>query len=39
VLEHSCKTTGWPADAAEQIERINALTEQTLAALKEWKPS
>jgi CheY-like chemotaxis protein/HPt (histidine-containing phosphotransfer) domain-containing protein len=39
VLEHSCKTSGWPADAAQQIEHINVLTDQTLLALKEWKPT
>ena len=39
ILEHSCKTTGWPADAAQQINRINTLTDQTLAALKDWKLS
>jgi HPt (histidine-containing phosphotransfer) domain-containing protein len=37
VLEHSCKTSGWPADAADQIARIDALTDDTLAALKDWK--
>jgi signal transduction histidine kinase/DNA-binding response OmpR family regulator/HPt (histidine-containing phosphotransfer) domain-containing protein len=39
ALEHSCKTTGWPADAAQQINRIHTLTDQTLAALKDWKLS
>jgi CheY-like chemotaxis protein/HPt (histidine-containing phosphotransfer) domain-containing protein len=39
ALEHSCKTSGWPADAAQQIEHINVLTDQTLLALKEWKPT
>ncbi len=39
VLEHSCKTSGWPQDAAQQINRINTLTDQTLAALKDWKLS
>ncbi|MFM7330186.1 MAG: response regulator, partial [Brachymonas sp.] len=38
VLEHSCKTAGWPQDAAQQIERIKLLTDQTLAALTQWKP-
>jgi CheY-like chemotaxis protein/HPt (histidine-containing phosphotransfer) domain-containing protein len=38
VLEHACKTSGWPADVAEQIARIDALTDLTLAALKDWKP-
>jgi signal transduction histidine kinase/DNA-binding response OmpR family regulator len=38
VLEQACKTSGWPIDAAEQIARIDALTDQTLAALKDWKP-
>jgi HPt (histidine-containing phosphotransfer) domain-containing protein len=38
VLEHACKTSGWPMDSAEQIARIDALTDQTLAALKDWKP-
>jgi CheY-like chemotaxis protein len=38
VLEQACKTTGWPEDAADQIARIDALTEQTLEALNNWKP-
>jgi signal transduction histidine kinase/CheY-like chemotaxis protein/HPt (histidine-containing phosphotransfer) domain-containing protein len=38
VLEHACKASGWPADAAAQIAKIDVLTDQTLAALKEWKP-
>jgi signal transduction histidine kinase/CheY-like chemotaxis protein len=38
ALEHACKTSGWPADAAAQIAKINALTDQTLVALKAWKP-
>ncbi len=37
-LEQACKTNGWPHDAAEQIARIDALTDATLAALKDWKP-
>jgi signal transduction histidine kinase/CheY-like chemotaxis protein len=37
-LEHACKTTGWPSDAAEQIARIDQLTDATLEALKNWKP-
>jgi HPt (histidine-containing phosphotransfer) domain-containing protein len=37
VLEHACKTSGWPKDAAEQIARIDALTAQTLEALATWK--
>ncbi len=37
-LEQSCKASGWPGDAAEQIARIDALTDATLAALKDWKP-
>ena len=39
VLEQACKTSGWPVDAAQQINRINTLTDQTLAALKDWKLS
>jgi CheY-like chemotaxis protein len=38
VLEQACKTGIWPTDAAEQIARIDALTNQTLAALQDWKP-
>jgi signal transduction histidine kinase/DNA-binding response OmpR family regulator len=38
ILEHACKTSGWPSDAAEQIARIDSLTHATLAALKNWKP-
>jgi signal transduction histidine kinase/CheY-like chemotaxis protein/HPt (histidine-containing phosphotransfer) domain-containing protein len=38
VLEQACKDGVWPADAAEQIARIDALTHQTLAALENWKP-
>jgi signal transduction histidine kinase/CheY-like chemotaxis protein len=38
VLEHACKTNGWPADAADQIAQIGALTDATLEALKTWKP-
>jgi signal transduction histidine kinase/DNA-binding response OmpR family regulator len=38
VLEQNCKNSGWPLDAAEQIARIGALTDATLAALKNWKP-
>ena len=38
VLEQACNISGWPADAAEQIARIDALTDQTLAALRDWKP-
>ncbi|TAG25245.1 MAG: response regulator [Burkholderiales bacterium] len=37
-LEHACKTTGWPSDAAEQIARIDQLTDATLEVLKNWKP-
>ncbi len=37
-LEQACKTQGWPIDAAEQIARIDALTDATLHALKSWKP-
>ncbi len=39
TLEHACKTSGWPADAAQQIQRISTLTDQTLVALKDWKLS
>jgi HPt (histidine-containing phosphotransfer) domain-containing protein len=38
VLEQACKTGVWPVDSAEQIARIDALTDQTLATLKDWKP-
>ena len=38
-LEHACKSSGWPVDATQQINRINTLTDHTLAALKEWKLS
>ncbi|MBS7808935.1 hybrid sensor histidine kinase/response regulator [Variovorax sp. PCZ-1] len=38
VLEHACKTSGWPTDAEDQIARIDALTDATLAALTAWKP-
>jgi signal transduction histidine kinase/CheY-like chemotaxis protein/HPt (histidine-containing phosphotransfer) domain-containing protein len=37
-LEQACKSGVWPADAAEQIARIDVLTNQTVAALKDWKP-
>ncbi len=37
VLEQACKTGQWPKDAAAQIARIERLTDQTLAALKDWK--
>jgi HPt (histidine-containing phosphotransfer) domain-containing protein len=39
LLEHACKTIGWPVDATEQIQRIDTLTDRTLMALKDWKPS
>jgi signal transduction histidine kinase/DNA-binding response OmpR family regulator len=38
TLEQACKTGAWPDDAAEQIARIDVLTDQTLAALRDWKP-
>jgi signal transduction histidine kinase/DNA-binding response OmpR family regulator len=38
VLEQACKTGVWPADSAAQIASIDALTNQTLAALQDWKP-
>ncbi len=38
ILEQTCKTIGWPADAAQQISSIDALTDATLNALKDWKP-
>jgi CheY-like chemotaxis protein/HPt (histidine-containing phosphotransfer) domain-containing protein len=38
LLEQACKTNGWPADVAEQIALIDTLTDQTLAALQDWKP-
>ncbi len=38
-LEHDCMTHGWPINAAQQINRINTLTDQTLTALKDWKLS
>jgi CheY-like chemotaxis protein len=38
VLEQACKTGVWPLDAAEQIAQIDKLTDQTLAALLDWKP-
>ena len=37
-LEQACKSDGWPLDAADQIARIDALTDATLVALKDWKP-
>jgi CheY-like chemotaxis protein/HPt (histidine-containing phosphotransfer) domain-containing protein len=37
ALEHACKTGVWPEDATAQIARIDALTNQTLAALEGWK--
>jgi signal transduction histidine kinase/DNA-binding response OmpR family regulator len=37
VLEQACKTGKWPQDAAAQIASIDRLTDQTLAALKDWK--
>ncbi len=37
-LEQACKTGGWPADAAAQIALIDKLTDQTLVALRDWKP-
>ena len=38
ALEQTCKTSGWPHDAAQHIARIDALTDATLVALKDWKP-
>ncbi len=38
VLEQACKTGTWPLDAADQIAQIGKLTDQTLAALRDWKP-
>ncbi len=38
ALEQTCKSSGWPADAAIQITRIDSLTDETLAALSDWKP-
>lgn len=38
LLEHACKTIGWPEDVEIQIANIDALTDATLSALKEWQP-
>ena len=38
VLEHACKTSGWPSDASQQIAQIDALTDATLDALNAWQP-